>query len=330
MTTALAPLALYLDDLNRHQPADRRARNADPAMSRDERVERNLALVISIARKFVGRGLDLDDLIQEGNRGLILAAERFDPARLGPDGKPICFGTYATYWIRAKIARAIQDTGRPIRVPAGLYPVIRRWQATGRDMAARLGRPATDAEVARTLGLKRVGTGLIRAAIDTLATTIVTPGPADGPGANILVDQADPRSGDPESEAEAADHWGAVKAALAALPPIEAEVIRRRFGLDGGEPERQRTIAADLGYTRSRIQQVESNAIERLRHRLGVANGPPPAAPHVPAALALLAVAPDMPATATTRDWARRAGLTHETADKVLRRLRAAGKIAER
>jgi RNA polymerase primary sigma factor len=229
----------------------------DPAVlaARNELIRSNLRLVISIARAFVGRGLDLDDLIGWGNAGLCLAADRYDPGRTHL-GRPVRFSTYATYWVRMTIRRALQDAGGPIRIPVYLQAARARWHAGG-PRHPRL--DVVDALLARSW--RRIGPG-----VDGYADDEEIPAPAAPPH---------PRAGGageadgPGEEPEWAEKFRAVSAALGRLRASDADLIRRRFGL-GGTPETLAEIGRSLGITKEAVRQRAVAAVRSLAIEMGV------------------------------------------------------------
>ena len=241
-------LTAYYHDIS-HDLLDRddelelaRAARAGNAAARVDLARRNLRLVISIARdrRFYGR-LPLEDLIAEGNLGLLKAVERFDPER------GFRFSTYATWWIRQAIGRAIQQTARLIRWPSYVEDLVSR-RMHGEDVRECPGfRNAVAAEATRHhLRLN----------------------PAQG-----NADQSDPPAPAESSFAglEAAEERERALAAVAELPEREAYIMRRRYGLDGGEPATLLEIGEALGITRERVRQLETIALAKLRKWLGAA-----------------------------------------------------------
>ncbi len=221
-------------------------------------VQSNLRLVVSLARRYVGRGMALLDLIQEGNVGLMRAVDRFDYRR------GFKFSTYATWWIRQNISRAIADQGRTIRMPIHVLDAINQLTRAQRAMTQVLGREPTIEELAveLDLGVERV-VELSRIALDTVS--LETPvGDDDGGTLGDLVEDADSiRPADMASFASLQDQ---LAEALEGLNPREREVLIMRFGLADGRMRTLEEVGAHLNVTRERIRQLETKALAKLRH----------------------------------------------------------------
>lgn len=255
----------------------RRALGGDAA-ARDRLVESNLRLVAKIARSFQGRGMAMDDLIGEGNLGLIRAAERFDPA-FGAR-----FSTYASYWISESIRRALTDTGTTIRLPAHLAALLNRWRHAEGEIRRATGRaPAVEA-VAKRLGLSDVQVEMVARAKQALR---LRPGALD-PEWTLCGDGSRP-----EANAEADDDRDDLRKRLGRLDDLELAVITLRFGLSDGEPLSLLEVGKRLGVTREWARKVEHRAVKKLRvgragdavgrYRRRVAGGPAMARPARPA-----------------------------------------------
>jgi RNA polymerase primary sigma factor len=255
-------LQIYLRDISgtpllSHQEerelADRVAMG--DAIARDRMVEAHLRLVVKIARRYSGQGVDLEDLIADGNLGLIRAVESFDgtmDARLS---------TYAMYWVEESIRRAVMNSGRLIRVPANMLSLLRKWRRATAALADRLGHAPTPEEVGKSLRLskKRIGT-VVKAIRANTLTRHSNEFDEDAPTLN----HADSRSEGPDSQMTAADDLAHVCMHLDALEEREAAVIRMRFGLEPHKPMTLHEVGERLGLTRERIRQVEGRAIQKL------------------------------------------------------------------
>jgi RNA polymerase sigma factor (sigma-70 family) len=229
---------------------------------RDRMACANLRLVVSVAKYFTGRGLEMADLVQEGNIGLLRAIERFDP-ELGNR-----FSTLAVWWIRQSVARAIDDRGATIRVPLQSAAQIRRLRAVRRDIAERTGEAPTVAELAGKLEMSELAvTRRLDAAEVSCSLDDRIGDDAELTFADVLVarDQASP-----EDDARRSGARAIVLSLVSELSERESDVIRSRFGF-GCDPETLEEIGSRLGVTRERVRQLEQRALARLRHPSRVA-----------------------------------------------------------
>ncbi|MDB5307125.1 MAG: polymerase subunit sigma [Gemmataceae bacterium] len=262
------PFDSYLSEINRtplltadeeRQLAARIA--AGDRAARDHLARANLRLVVRIARQYAGGGLALEDLIAEGNLGLMRAVEGFDPAA----GTRFC--TYAAYWVKQSIRVALNKSGHAVRLPQYMGTLLGKWWRTETTLRDELGRDATPPEVADRLGLKTKQTRAVAQAQKAVAFRRpgVGAGAEDVDLAELLPDGRVPA---PDDHLAGADEVRAAVGLLDRLGKREAMVLRLRFGLGGGDPATLREVGDRLGVTRERARQIERDALASLRDRL--------------------------------------------------------------
>lgn len=226
--------------------------------ARDHLVKANTRLVVSIAKRYMGQGVPFLDLIQEGNLGLLKAVEKFDFKR------GFKFSTYATWWIRQAITRAIADQGRTIRVPVHVGDRIREMYKVSRSLEQDLGREPTSEEIASAMNLppKKVA-WLLRVSRRTVSLEKPVGEEEDSELGNFIEDESSP------TPAESAYHTllqEKLEEVLATLTPREARILRLRYGLHNGHSHTLEEVGRKFGLTRERIRQIEVEALRRLRH----------------------------------------------------------------
>jgi RNA polymerase primary sigma factor len=263
-----SPLQIYLHDINNtpllsaQQERDLAERVAQgDVYARDHMVKANLRLVVNIARGYLGKGLCLEDLIEEGNLGLMRAVEGYDGSM------ETRFSTYASYWIKQSIRRAVMNNGKPIRLPAYMVSLLAKWKRVTVGLTERLGRPPTPDEIGKALRLSKKKVGIVTKAIQV---NNLTPHSEHAEDDGFALDDVltDDRSKSPDAQLIEADDLERILQRLDELDEREATVIRMRFGLDPYAPMTLREVGENLGLTRERVRQLENQAIVKLMSSL--------------------------------------------------------------
>ena len=243
-------------DAQEEKELGRRAREGD-MVARRQLIECNLRLVISVAKKYRGRGVLFEDLIQEGNAGLIRAVEKFDP-EMGNR-----FSTYATWWIRQAVTRAVADSARTVRLPAHVVDALYRLRRAENSLSLELGRDATEEELADRLDVKPQEARRLREVGQPISSIHAKMGSEDGSEMGELL--PDERSGEDYARVEVGQWEMALVEAVRSLPEREAKVIQMRHGLDGGQTRTLREVSEALGISQERARQVEMKALRTIR-----------------------------------------------------------------
>ena len=266
-STLQTPLETYLREINEakllsasdERELARRIAEGD-VRARDRMVRANLRLVVNIARGYAGKGLGLQDLIEEGNLGLLRAVEGFDPS-MGTR-----FSTYASYWIKQSIKRALINSAKTIRIPAYMVELLSKWRRATSRLTEELGRTPTPEEIARVLGLAKKKLPIIKKAINIYNSTPQTDQSEAGWSLGEMV--MDERMKTPEDELLEHDILRHIREMMDHMDPREATVLRMRFGLDNMEPHTLKEIGEQLGLTRERVRQIETEALGKLSDSL--------------------------------------------------------------
>ncbi|MDR3256760.1 MAG: RNA polymerase sigma factor RpoD/SigA [Endomicrobium sp.] len=269
MNTKFDPLRLYFEAIRSIKPIPHQElkqlweKSKTDKAAFDKVVEQNYKLVVPIAKRFMKKGIDFMDMLEEGNIGLIKAVEKFDPS------KEIAFSTYAVYWIEQYIRKAVENQAKTIRIPSHIWDLLNRWMKTWTFLREKFNREPTVDEVATKLNLNKNQTDNLLSALSIFngTTSLESPIEEDS-GINLKDTIVDTDDKSPESITEVIRINADIGIALSYLPDREKEVIRMHFGIGGVSPMSMEAIGKILKVSRERVRQLELSALKKLKEIL--------------------------------------------------------------
>jgi RNA polymerase primary sigma factor len=273
-TTRSSPLKsdlqLYLNDINKvalltaeeERELGWAIINDDCAASRERMIRANLRLVVAIGKNYTNRGLTLSDIIEEGNIGLMRAVEGFDPAQGAR------FSTYASWWIKQAIKRALINARQPIHIPAYMVELIAKWKVASRELEREIGVTPTIEQLAERMELPIKKVRIIKRAVKAFRTPAQEGNGGEGDLMSMADLVADSRTAMPEDSVLQSEEIGVLRRLLETIDDREGTILRLRFGLDGREPLTLKQIADEVGISRERVRQIVDESLEKLNKRL--------------------------------------------------------------
>lgn len=263
------PMETYLREINQTRllTADEEKElayriQAGDMEARERMIRANLRLVVNISRSYTGRGLQIQDLIEEGNLGLMRAVEGFDPTM------NTRFSTYASYWIKQSIKRSIVNSAKTIRIPAYMVELLSKWRKMSAQLQEELGRTPTQEEIAKKLEISKKKLRIIKKAIKLHNATPKSSSDNSDEGLSLGDIVPDERVKAPQEEMIENDNLKHVYRLMDEMDPRDAAILKMRFGLDDTEPMTLKEIGETLGLTRERVRQIEATILKRLARSL--------------------------------------------------------------